>query len=85
MMGLIWGATLVAYGVRRLAAPTPSSADNVQKVYHITTRDNTVIELPEQFSLKDFLCIADNTFCFPNDNTSLFRLQRRGDVWFWRI
>ena len=53
--------------------------------YQVTMPDNTTLQLPERFSLKEFLCIADNTFCFPNDNTSLYRRQRRGDIELWRI
>jgi len=66
----------------------PNDADPrpvCQARYHVMMPDNTLVELPEQFSLKEFLCIADNTFCFPNDNTSLFRSQRRGDIELWRI
>jgi len=85
MMAIIWGATLMAYGVRRLVVPPSPAADNVQKGYHVTMPDNTVLKLPEKFSLKEFLCIADNSFCFPNDNTSLYRRQRRGDIELWRI
>jgi len=85
MMGIIGAATLVAYGVRKLVV-CPPATDNAQTVERIITLpDNTTIVLPDDFSLKKFMCIADNTLCFPNDNTSLYRRQRRGGIELWRI
>jgi hypothetical protein len=66
----------------------PNDADDrppCRRVYQLTLPDNTVVPLPEQFSLKEFLCLSDNTFCFPDDNTSLYRSQQRGGIELWRI
>jgi len=55
------------------------------KHYQMTLPDNTVIQLPEQFSWRNFLCVFDNTFCFDDTRTPELRIQERGNIYLWRI
>jgi hypothetical protein len=88
MMGIIWAATLVGYGVHRLATHHPAGGVTRPEAGRvITLPDNTTFVLPDGFNMKKFLCEKDNTFCFDNNATSEFRRKRQGDGYFylWRI
>jgi hypothetical protein len=61
--------------------------------YQVTFPDNVVIELPDQFNLKQFLCIMnDNAYCSDNRELGAVFLSERGrkigaptGISLWRI